>query len=87
MKNYINLLTIACLTIIGLLILVNMFQYSITALLMIFAVILIGILSLYLKSEKVSHLMENLEHLFMILLFIGILYLGYTMYFKGWFYG
>ena len=81
MKNYIYLLAISCFTLLGVLVSINMFQTNIMSVIGLFIAILFVIIAF--KSNKIktiAHTMENLEILFMFLVFIGLLYLSYSMY-------
>ncbi|WP_292461191.1 hypothetical protein [Methanothermococcus sp.] len=82
MKNYIYLLAISCLTILAVLISINIFQNNITPVIGLFVIIFLVIIALAFKSKTntAAHIMDNLEILFMFLVFVGLLYLGYSMY-------
>ncbi|AEH07021.1 hypothetical protein [Methanothermococcus okinawensis] len=82
MRNYIYLLAISCLTIVGVLISINIFQINIISVIGLFIAIFLVIIALALKpkSAATAHIMENLELIFMFLVFVGLLYLGYSMY-------
>ena len=71
MKNYIYLLAISCFTLLGVLVSINMFQTNIMSVIGLFIAILFVIIAF--KSNKIktiAHTMENLEILFMFLVFI-----------------
>jgi energy-converting hydrogenase A subunit K len=82
MKNYIYLLAISCLALIGVLISINMLQANIVSVIILFVIVMLTVLILKSGSKAIAHVMENLELLFMFLVFIGLLYLLYSMYYS-----
>ncbi len=80
MKNYIYLLALSCLALIGVLISINTFQINIIPVIGLFVIITLMLFMLKLGTKTIAHIMENLELLFMFLVFIGLLYLLYSMY-------
>jgi energy-converting hydrogenase A subunit K len=82
MKNYIYLLAISCLALIGVLISINMLQTSIIPVIGLFVIVMLTVLILKSGGKTIAHIMENLELLFMFLVFIGLLYLLYSMYYS-----
>ena len=82
MKNYIYLLAISCLALIGVLISINMLQANIVSVIILFVIVMLTVLMLKSGGKTIAHIMENLELLFMFLVFIGLLYLLYSMYYS-----
>jgi len=83
MKNYIYLLLISSITIIGVLIAINAIQMSILPVVALFLIGLILTTILLVGNKKISHIIEQLELLFMFGVFIGLLYVGYTIFTTG----
>jgi len=83
MKQYIQLLSIAGIVILGMIVLINVLQYSVTPILGIFLIFLAGTLLLILKNKKIAHLIETTEHLMMLVVLIAFIYLGYFAFISG----
>ncbi|ABR55954.1 hypothetical protein [Methanococcus aeolicus] len=83
MKNYIYLLLISSIAIIGVLVAINLIQVSILPVLVLFLIGLILTMILLAGNKKISHIIEQVELLFMFGVFVGLLYAGYTIFTTG----
>ncbi len=80
MKNYVYLLALSCLALIGVLISITIYQLNIIPVIMLFVIVLLAIIMLKSENKSTAHIMENLELIFMFMVFIGLLYLFYSIY-------
>ena len=83
-KNYyLHLLILSTITMLIILLIINILQISVIPVIILFSVGLLLLLIMFRINKKIAHTIEQLELLFMFGVFIGLLYLGYSLFTAG----